>query len=76
MAQVALTCNAKENSFTLRSRTWTCTDIAKLLGEDIQRPKELSFSCAVHSKGLTCTIQCVSEADFRQMKSELSRVLG
>ncbi len=75
--QMAWSYNEKELSFSLRSKIWTCADIAKLLGEDTKCPKEISFECAVHeTKGLSCTIFCTCETDFKQMKSELLRVLS
>ncbi len=66
--------NEKYLSFSLRAN-WTFTDIAKLLDEDIRRPKDLDISCKLQKKGLVCTINCANEADFQQMKSELKKVL-
>ncbi len=75
MKDVAWSYNAKELSFTLRA-TWTCTDVAKLLDEDINRPQNIRFKCEVHeTQGLICIIYCANEQDFVQMKSELKRVL-
>ena len=78
MTHVALDCNEKNFSFSLRSKVWNCLDISRLLGEDIKRSlvEQLEISSEVTDGRLVCTITCANGKVFQQMKSELERVLN